>query len=75
MRHQVAEYLVHDYLLTINCSPAAELWVFAGALNEGQRSFRNYGEGPYKFLYSYESVGRPFQQEGKEAVVGEASFR
>ena len=35
MRHQVAEYLVHDYLLTINCSPAAELWVFAGALNEG----------------------------------------
>ena len=58
MRHQVAEYLVHDYLLTINCSPsAAELWVFAGALNEGQRSFRNYGEGPYKFLYVKALVG------------------
>ena len=48
MPHQVAEYLVHDYLLTINCFPfAAELWVFAGALNEGPRTFRNYGEGPY----------------------------
>ena len=23
MPHQVAEYLVHDYLLTINCSPSA----------------------------------------------------
>ena len=57
MPHQVAGYLVHDYLLTINCFPfAAELWVFAGALNEGPRTFRNYGEGPYYGLLLVESV-------------------
>ena len=44
-------------IVTINCFPfAAELWVFAGALNEGPRTFRNYGEGPYYGLLLVESV-------------------